>query len=53
MKNYTVQQLKDALIALYAMKSDEAFKAYQLCFNLLEEKIGEEKMDAFTDAYGI
>ena len=53
MTNYTVQQLKDALISLYSLKDDISFKAYQICFDLLESKIGEEKMDKFLEAYGI
>lgn len=53
MKNYTVKQLKDALIELYSMNTDDSFNAYQLCFDLLEKKIGSEKMDEFLDAYGI
>lgn len=50
MKNFTVAQLKAALIELYSMDNMEA---YQLCFDLLEAKIGEEALDAFLDAYNL
>lgn len=53
MNNYSVQQLKDALINLYSLSGDVNLKAYQLCFELLEAKIGEDAMDSFLEAYNI
>lgn len=53
MKNFTVQQLKDAMIELYSKKDDASNRAYRVAFDLLEAKIGEEKMDQFLDAYGM
>lgn len=51
MKNFTVQQLKDAMISLHPKKDDLSNRAYRVAFDLLESKIGEEKMDQFLDAY--
>lgn len=53
MKDFTVQQLKDAMIALYPRKDDDSCRAYRLAFDLLEEKIGWEKMDQFCSAYNL
>jgi hypothetical protein len=53
MKNFTAKQLKDAMIELYPRNDDASNKAYRLAFDLLESKIGEEKMDQFLDAYGL
>lgn len=53
MTNFTVQQLKDAMIELYSKKDDASNRAYRVAFDLLEAKIGEEKMDQFLDAYGM
>lgn len=53
MKNFTADQLKEAMISLYSKKDDLSFKAYQIAFELLEEKIGGEKLDQFLDAYGM
>ncbi len=49
MRNFTIPQLKAAIIELYTMDN---IQAYQLCFDLLEEKIGEEAMDLFLDGQG-
>jgi hypothetical protein len=53
MSNLTTKQLKDAMIELYSNKTNEALAAYQLAFDLLEAKIGEDKFDQFLDAYGM
>ena len=53
MNTFTAQQLKDAIIDLYPRTDRESLKAYQLAFDLLEARIGEEKMDQFLSAYGI
>ena len=50
MTNFTTKQLKAALIELYSMDN---MKAYQLCFDLLELKIGEDAMDSFLDSQGV
>ena len=52
MNKFTAQQLKDAMIELYPRKDQDSNRAYRLAFDLLESKIGEEKMDQFLDAYG-
>ena len=53
MTNFTVKQLKDAVIELYSKNDDISNIAYRMAFDLLEKKIGEEKLDKFLDAYGI
>jgi hypothetical protein len=53
MKNFTTQQLKDAMVALYPKKDDLSCAAYRLAFDLLEAKIGEEKFNQFLEAYGL
>jgi hypothetical protein len=53
MKDFTAQQLKDAIINLYPKKDAASCAAYRLAFDLLEQKIGGDKLDQFCDAYGI
>ena len=53
MKNFTAQQIKDAMIELYPRKDDLSNRAYRIAFDLLEEKIGEDAMDQFLEAYGL
>lgn len=53
MANFTEKQLKDAMIDLYKKNDEISCKAYRIAFDLLEDKIGEEKMDQFLDAYGM
>lgn len=52
MTNWTVNQLKDAMIELYSKNDSASSAAYRIAFDLLEQKIGEEKLDQFLDAYG-
>jgi translation initiation factor 2 alpha subunit (eIF-2alpha) len=53
MENFTTKQIKDALIELYSMKTEEAMKAYQMAFEELNERLGDDAFDAFLDAYGL
>ena len=53
MINITAQQLKDAMIDLYSKKDAASGTAYRLAFDMLESKIGEDKLDQFLDAYGL
>lgn len=53
MDKFTAQQLKDAMIDLYPKKDQDSNRSYRLAFDLLEAKIGEEKLDQFLDAYGL
>ena len=53
MNDFTVKQLKDAMIDLYKKNDKLNSIAYRLAFDLLEAKIGEEEMDQFLDAYGM
>lgn len=52
MNNFTAKQLKDAMIELYNRKDAASEAAYRLAFDLLEGKIGGDKLDQFLDAYG-
>ena len=49
----TTQNLKDAMIDLYNKKDAASESAYRMAFDLLEAKIGEDKLDQFLDAYGM
>lgn len=49
----TASQLKEAMVSLYNKKDNASDMAYRLAFDLLEAKIGEDKMDEFLDAYGM
>ena len=49
MRNFTIKQLQAAFVELYSMDNMEA---YQLCFSLLEEKMGEDAFDAWMDSKG-
>ncbi|MBV1929812.1 MAG: hypothetical protein KUG81_09925 [Gammaproteobacteria bacterium] len=53
MKTFTVTQLKEAIITLYSKNDDASFAAYGIAFDLLQKKIGDDKMDQFLDAYGL
>ena len=53
MTNFTVKQLKDAMIELYPRKDDLSNRAYRIAFDLLEAKIGWEELDRFLDAHGL
>lgn len=52
MINFTAQQIKDAMIELYNKKDSASESAYMMAFDLLENKIGGDKLDQFLDAYG-
>ena len=49
MTNFTIKQLQAAFIELYKMDN---MPAYQLCFELLEAKMGEDAFDAWMDKMG-
>ena len=53
MINFTAQQLKDAMVDLYNKKDAASELAYRMAFDLLENKIGGDKLDQFLDAYGL
>ncbi len=53
MNNFTSQQLKDAMIDLYNKKDASSEAAYRMAFDMLENKIGGDKLDQFLDAYGL
>ena len=53
MNNFSVKQLKEAMVDLYNKKDRTSAMAYRIAFDLLESKIGEDKMDQFLDSYGM
>lgn len=53
MEKFTTQQVKNALIELQKMKSEDAFRAYRMAFEELNERLGDDAFDAFLDANGL
>ena len=53
MNNLTAKQIKDAMIDLYNKSDEISCAAYRVAFDLLEAKIGGDKLDQFLDAYGM
>jgi len=53
MKDFNIQQLKDAMIELYNKKDDASGAAYRLAFDMLESKMDDDDFDQFLDAYNI
>ena len=41
------------MVELYSKKDEASDIAYRMAFDLLEAKIGEDKLDQFLDAYGL
>jgi hypothetical protein len=53
MTKYTAKQLKDVMLELYNRNDDLSNSAYRIAFDLLEAKIGGDKLDQFLNAYGM
>ena len=53
MTNFTVKQIKDAMIELYQRNDELSNRAYRLAFDILEEKIGGDELDKFLDENGL
>jgi len=53
MNNFTIKQLKDAMISLYNKKDSDSEAAYRMAFDILESKMSDDKFDQFLDAYGL
>lgn len=53
MNKFTTKQLQDALLGLYARNDADSFKAYQMTFTELNERMGDDAFDAFLDANGL
>jgi hypothetical protein len=49
MEKFTTKQLQNALVGLYKMKTKEAFDAYQMTFEEVEKRMGDD-FDAWMDA---
>lgn len=53
MNKFTTEQLKEALIGLYARKDEDSNAAYALAFDELNRRMGDQAFDAFLDANGL
>ena len=51
MDKFTTKQLKEAMISLCSLKDDASFRAYQMVFDELHSRLGDEAFDSFCDAY--
>jgi hypothetical protein len=53
MNKFTTEQLKEALIGLYARKDADSNAAYALAFEELNRRMGDQAFDAFLDQNGL
>ncbi len=52
-EKFTTKQLKNAMIELHGMKEEGAIEAYQLAFDELLERMGDDAFDTFCDGANI
>ena len=50
MNKYTTEQLKAALISLYGMNGDDASAAFEMTFDEVCRRMGDEAFDEWCDA---
>lgn len=50
MNNFSTAQLQQALVALHARNDAEANAAYQMTFDELHSRMGDDAFDTFLDA---
>ena len=50
---FSVESLKESMLNLYCKKDEISNIAYRIAFDMLEEKIGYEKLDQFLTAHNI
>ncbi len=53
MNKFTTEQLQAALLGLYARSDAEAFAAYQMTFDEVAARMGDEAFDAWCEENGI
>jgi hypothetical protein len=53
MEKFTTSQLKSAFIELATKNDEDSNRAYRLCFDELNRRLGDEKFDRFCDEIGI
>jgi len=53
MGKFTISQLKKAFLELAKKKDEDSNRAYRLCFDALNARMGDDKFDAFLDQHGI
>ena len=52
MSKYTTEQLKAALIGLRAMNTPDADAAFEMTFDEVHRRMGDEAFDAWGEAQG-
>lgn len=53
MDKFTTPQLQAALIELYKLKDADSQSAYQMTFDELHRRMGDDAFDAWCEAQGI
>lgn len=53
MGKFTTKQLQSALIGLYNNKDADSAAAYQMTFEELHSRMGDDAFDAWCDSVGI
>ena len=53
MEKFTTSQLKAAFLELAKKRDEDSNRAYRLCFDVLNSRMGDDKFDAFLDQHGI
>lgn len=53
MEKFTTSQLQAALLGLYKRNDRDAFNAYQMTFDELASRMGDDQFDAWCESVGI
>lgn len=53
MDKFTTKQLQDALLGLYRKNDADSNAAYQMTFDELHRRMGDDAFDAWLDSVGI
>ena len=53
MEKFTTSQLKKAFLELAKKTDEDSNRAYRLCFDVLNARMGDDKFDSFLDKNGI
>lgn len=53
MSKFTTQQLQDAMLGLYKKNDADSNAAYQMTFEELHRRMGDDAFDAWLDSVGI
>lgn len=52
MNKFTLKQLQDALIALHPRADDDAVAAFEMTFDEVHRRMGDEAFDAWCESQG-